>query len=106
VLPSEIDGVDLSAELTRRWPAMDMADRARDPLALASELLGRPIKGAERGGASDASHLAAGAPLMAIDGLGPLGAGSHAPDEHIVAASLGPRAEVAMAITAAVLGAT
>jgi glutamate carboxypeptidase len=106
VLPSEIDGVDLSAELTRRWPAMDMADRARDPLALARELLGRPIKGAERGGASDASHLAAGAPLMAIDGLGPLGAGSHAPDEHIVAASLGPRAEVAMAITAAVLGAT
>jgi glutamate carboxypeptidase len=56
--------------------------------------------------ASDASHLAAGAPEMAIDGLGPLGAGSHAPDEHIVAASLGPRAEVAMAITAAVLGAT
>ncbi|HKJ35205.1 MAG TPA: M20/M25/M40 family metallo-hydrolase [Solirubrobacterales bacterium] len=102
-LPDEIDGVELNAEMTRRWPAMQMAERAAAPLALASELLGRPIVGAERGGASDASHLAAGAPLLAIDGLGPLGGGSHAPDEHVVAESLRTRAEVALALVASVL---
>ena len=104
-LPDEIDGVALGAEMIRRWPAMEMTDEARAPLARAADLLGRPIAGIERGGASDASHLAAGAPLLAIDGLGPLGGGSHAPDEHIVAASLRSRAEVAMALAAAVLGA-
>jgi glutamate carboxypeptidase len=103
-VPDEIDGVALSAEMIRRWPAMYMVDSARAPLDRAADLLGRPIVGVERGGASDASHLAAGAPLLAIDGLGPLGGGSHAPDEHIIAASLGSRAEVALALVAAVLG--
>lgn len=104
-VPEEIDGVALSAEMIRRWPAMDMKDSARPALARATDLLERPVRGIERGGASDASHLAAGAPLLAIDGLGPLGGGSHAPDEHVVAASLRSRAEVALALVAAVLGA-
>ncbi len=103
LVPAELDDVSLEAQMGRRWPAMDMAERAAAPLEFASRLLGRPIHGVERGGASDASHLAAGAPLLAIDGLGPLGAGSHAPDEHIVASSLRTRAEVALALTAAVL---
>lgn len=103
LVPAERDGVALAVEITRRWPAMDMAERAREPLERAGELLGRRIDGVERGGASDASHLAAGAPLLAIDGLGPLGGGSHAPDEHIAADSLLPRSEVALALVAAVL---
>ncbi len=82
---------------------MQMAERAEPLLREASEMLGRPLTGAERGGASDASHLAAGAPLLAIDGLGPLGGGSHAPEEHIVTASLRSRAEVALALVAAAL---
>ena len=102
-VPPELDGVELDATLTRRWPAMQMAERAAPLLAQAGELLGRPIIGKERGGASDASHLAAGAPLLAIDGLGPLGGGSHAPDEHVITASLGTRAEVALALVAAAL---
>lgn len=102
-IPAERDGVVLRGEMTRRWPAMDMLERAAEPLERASELLGRPLVGGERGGASDASHLAAGAPLLAIDGLGPLGAGSHAPEEHLVASSLRSRAEVALALAAAVL---
>lgn len=102
-VPAELDGVSLEAEIIRRWPAMDMLERATPPLARASELLGRPILGAERGGASDASHLAAGAPLLAIDGLGPLGGGSHAPDEHVLGPSLRSRSEVALALVAAVL---
>ncbi len=102
-MPAEVDGVGLAAEMGRRWPAMDMVERSADPLRRASELLGRRLVGAERGGASDASHLAAGAPLLAIDGLGPLGGGSHAPDEHILARSIHSRAEVALALVAAVL---
>lgn len=102
-VPGEIDDVRLEAQLTRRWPAMQMSERAAPHLERASQLLGRPIIGTQRGGASDASHLAAGAPLLAIDGLGPLGAGSHAPEEHIVAASLRTRAEVALALVAALL---
>jgi glutamate carboxypeptidase len=102
-VPPKVDGVSLDAKLTRRWPAMQMAERAEPLLAQASAMLDRPVIGAERGGASDASHLAAGAPLLAIDGLGPLGAGSHAPDEHIVTASLRSRAEVALALVAAAL---
>lgn len=102
-VPAELDGVELEAEIVRRWPAMDMLERAAVPLARASELLGRPIFGAERGGASDASHLASGAQLLAIDGLGPLGGGSHSPEEHVVAASLRSRSEVALALVAAVL---
>ena len=102
-VPPAIDGVELDATLIRRWPAMQMAERAAPLLERAGELLGRPITGKERGGASDASHLAAGAPLLAIDGLGPLGGGSHAPDEHVIAASLERRAEVALALVAAAL---
>jgi len=34
-----------------------------------------------------------------VDGLGPLGGGAHAPHEHVAAASLGPRAEIALALT-------
>ncbi len=102
-MPAEVDGVGLAAEMGRRWPAMDLVERSAEPLRRASELLGRRLVGAERGGASDASHLAAGAPLLAIDGLGPLGGGSHAPDEHILARSIHSRAEVALALVAAVL---
>jgi glutamate carboxypeptidase len=102
-LPAEIDGVELTAELVRSWPGMRMGDRAKPMLERASVLLGREIVGAERGGASDASHLAAGAPLLAIDGLGPLGGGSHAPEEHLLTSSLRSRAEVALAIAATIL---
>ena len=74
-------------------------------LAAAGEGLGRPIAGAQRGGASDASHFAAGIPLT-VDGLGPVGGGAHAPHEYVERASLEPRAAVALALADAVLRAT
>lgn len=104
-VPDELDGVRLRAQLGRRWPAMDMIEASREALERAGEILGRPIAAAERGGASDASYVADGASVLAIDGLGPIGAGSHAPDEHLLAGSLRPRTEVALAIVAAILGA-
>jgi glutamate carboxypeptidase len=55
-----------------------------------------------RGGASDASHLAASIPIT-IDGLGPRGGKAHNPEEFVLEASLRPRAEVALAVLQAVL---
>lgn len=101
-IPSRADGVGLAVERLRLWPGMDMEAAAAPALARASELLGRPVVGAARGGASDASNLAPHLPL-AIDGLGPLGGAAHSPAEHVLVDSLADRAAVALAVTAAVL---
>jgi glutamate carboxypeptidase len=96
------DGVEVTAEIVRRWPGMDTGAVAGPALEDAGALIGRPVVAAERGGASDASHLAAEVPLT-IDGLGPLGGGAHTPQEFVLRESLHGRAEVACAITAAIL---
>jgi glutamate carboxypeptidase len=103
-IPAEHEEVELSAELVRRWPGMDTTERSRPIVTAMSELIGRPVLGGERGGASDASHLAQHVPLT-MDGFGPLGGGAHNPDEFVVAASLRSRAEVALAAAAAILSA-
>ena len=101
-LPREVGGVQLEAELVRRWPGMDARASTRGLLAAGSEHLGRPIVGVERGGASDASHVAPRIPLT-VDGLGPRGGGAHTPEEFVLQASLRSRAEVALALVAALL---
>jgi glutamate carboxypeptidase len=101
-LPADLDGVRLDADLLRRWPGMDARGRTAPLLAAASERLGRPIHGTNRGGASDASYLA---PVIdvTIDGLGPRGGGAHTPLEYVVEPSLRTRAEVALALVDATL---
>lgn len=101
-LPKEIDGVSLRSEFGRLWPGMDHRAQAAPVLERAGALLGRPIVAASRGGASDASHLAPWV-NVAIDGLGPLGGGAHADDEHIDGAALADRSAVALAVATAVL---
>ena len=101
-IPSEVGGAALEAELVRRWPGMDSREATAGLLVRASELLGRPVVGVERGGASDASHVATRLPLT-VDGLGPRGGGAHTPDEFVLRETLRTRAEVALAVTAAVL---
>ncbi len=101
-VPAEVGGVALEAEIVRRWPGMDSRAATAGLLAGATERLGRPVCAGERGGASDASHFAESIPLM-VDGLGPRGGGAHTPEEHVLTASLGERAEVALAIVAAAL---
>ena len=59
-LPSEHEEVRLEPTMVRAWPGLDSRAATADVLAEASERLGRPIVGSERGGASDASHIAAG----------------------------------------------
>ena len=101
-IPADVGGVALDAELIRRWPGMHSEAAVAPVLERASAALGRPVRGVSRGGASDASHFAATIPVT-IDGLGPRGGRAHNPGEYVYADSLGPRAEVAMAVIAAVL---
>jgi glutamate carboxypeptidase len=101
-IPAEVGGAKLHAEYIRLWPAMDAREPTTPLLAAAAERIGRPIVAAGRGGASDASHFAPVIPLT-VDGLGPRGGGAHAPDEYVLASSLRPRAEVALAIADAAL---
>lgn len=102
-LPEEVGGAVLQAEFVRRWPGMDSRESTEATLARATGLLGRPIVGSARGGASDASHFAVHIPIT-IDGLGPHGGGAHTPNEYVELDSIRPRAELALAIAAALLG--
>ncbi len=101
-LPEAVDGVRLESEFLRRWPGMNSRAATAPLLEAAGQLIGRPIHGADRGGASDASYLA---PVIevTVDGLGPRGGGAHTPDEYILESSLRERAEVALALANAVL---
>jgi glutamate carboxypeptidase len=101
-LPAQLDGARLEAQLVRQWPGMDAREATAPLLASAAAALGRPVIGAGRGGASDAAHFAATIPFT-VDGLGPRGGGAHAPHEYVLASSLRPRAEVALAVADAVL---
>jgi glutamate carboxypeptidase len=96
-LPHTSHGARITAELIRSWPGMDSREATAGLLERAGARLGRPIVGAARGGASDASHLAGVIPLT-IDGLGPRGGHAHSPEEFVYAQSLGERLEVAMAL--------
>ena len=101
-IPDEVRGVTLVSELIRRWPGMHSERAVTGVLAEASNALGRPIRPASRGGASDASHFATAIPVT-IDGLGPRGGKAHNPGEFVYEASLTTRAEVALAVLTAVL---
>jgi glutamate carboxypeptidase len=96
------DGVRLDAELIRRWPGMHSEDAVGGLLERAGAALGRPIRPAARGGASDASHVASAIPVT-VDGLGPRGGAAHNPEEFVLEASLASRAEVALAMIHAAL---
>jgi glutamate carboxypeptidase len=102
-VPPEHDEVRLETGLMRSWPAMDSRAATAPLLERASALLGRPIAAGARGGASDASHIAAGGVDIVVDGLGPRGGGAHAPHEFVLTASLRSRAEVALAVALAAL---
>ena len=101
-IAADHDGVRLEAELIRRWPGMHSEEAVGGLLERAGAALGRPIRPAARGGASDASHVAAAIPVT-VDGLGPRGGAAHNPDEFVLEESLASRAEVALAVIDAAL---
>jgi glutamate carboxypeptidase len=101
-VPERVGEVTVKPVMERVWPSMDTRQATEALLQRASDRLGRRIVGVARGGASDASHLASTIPLT-VDGLGPRGGGAHTPQEFVLAASLGERAEVALALAGAAL---
>ncbi len=101
-VPESYEGVRLQAGLLRVWPGMDARIADAPVIERAAAVLGRPLHGHARGGASDASHFAPVIPVT-IDGLGPRGGRAHNPDEFLLARSLRERAEVALAMTLAAL---
>jgi glutamate carboxypeptidase len=101
-IPRDVGGVTLDPQLIRRWPGMHSESAVTGVLDAATIALGRPIRPASRGGASDASHFATAIPVT-IDGLGPRGGKAHNPGEFVLEESLTPRAEVALAVLQAVL---
>jgi glutamate carboxypeptidase len=103
-LPAEVGGARLRARLVRVWPGMDARAATAPLLDRVSALVGRRVVGGARGGASDASHVATALPLT-IAGLGPRGGGAHAAHEYVLESSLRPRAEIALAVAHAILGA-
>ena len=90
-IPPSVDGVELEAELVRRWPGMDTREQVARAAARPGRVAARPAPArvGERGGASDASHLAQHVPLTA-DGLGPRGGKAHHPDEFVLARIAAP----------------
>jgi glutamate carboxypeptidase len=96
-VPAERDEVKLDVRMGRSWPGMDAEAATAELLSDAAQLLGRPLIGVPRGGASDASHFAQAIP-MTVDGLGPRGGGAHTPEEFVSRETLRSRAEVALAI--------
>ena len=102
-VPEEAGGARLEAEIVRLWPGMDSRESTRELLARTEAMLGRAVIPVERGGASDASHIAARIPVT-LDGLGPRGGKAHNPEEYVLAESIRQRAEVALALVAALLG--
>ena len=101
-VPEEVGGARLEAEIVRLWPGMDSRESTRELLERTERCLGRPVIPVERGGASDASHVATRIPVT-LDGLGPRGGQAHNPDEYVLAESLQQRAEVSLALMAALL---
>ncbi|MGW5266823.1 M20 family metallopeptidase [Microbispora sp. NPDC004025] len=62
-----------------------------------------PLPGSAVGGASD-GNLTAGAGCPTLDGLGAVGGGAHADDEHVVVAEMPPRAALLTGLVEAVRG--
>ena len=101
-VPEEVGGARLEAGIVRLWPGMDSRAATRDLLAATERCLGRPVVPVERGGASDASHVSTVVPLT-LDGFGPRGGKAHNPEEFVNAESIRERAEVGLALMAALL---
>ncbi|MBV9214135.1 MAG: M20/M25/M40 family metallo-hydrolase [Actinobacteria bacterium] len=101
-VPAEVGGARLEPDIVRLWPGLDSRAATASLLERATAVLGRPVVGMERGGASDASHVAVRVPIT-VDGLGPRGGGAHNPDEYVLAKSLHTRSEVALAVVASLL---
>jgi glutamate carboxypeptidase len=78
------------------------AGASADLFALANSLAGGTLSSASVGGASD-GNITAGLGIPTLDGLGAVGGGAHADDEHVVVAQLLPRTALLVTLVKTVL---
>ncbi|MFJ2585285.1 M20/M25/M40 family metallo-hydrolase [Streptomyces sp. NPDC087538] len=104
-LPPVLDGASLTfSGGPDRPPLPTSASAGLFELARAhyAELGFGPLRGVAVGGASD-GNLTAGVGTPTLDGLGAVGGGAHADDEHVVVAELPRRAALVARLVAALL---
>lgn len=102
-LPSELSGCELRFEPDFRAPAMEPS---RDTLHLLADLAIQfpDLRVRREVGAGDVSWFAPGLPV-ALDGLGPSGAGDHSREERALIESFSSQLELARAATGRILSA-
>jgi glutamate carboxypeptidase len=101
--PVTVPGTRVVVEGEMHRPPMPRTEAIAGLYATAVEIaddLGLALPEHAVGGGSEA-NLAAGAGAPVLDGLGPVGAGSHALDEHVVIASIAERAALLAGLIAA-----
>ncbi len=93
-LKARHEGAEVRVEGGVIWPPMERTEKTAELFAHAKELaaeIGFELKEGLAGGASDGCLCASvGAPTL--DGLGAVGGGAHATDEHVVVSSIPKRA--------------
>jgi glutamate carboxypeptidase len=101
-----LDGARLEVTGGANRPPLDSAASAAlfaRAAALAVALGLPPLTGAAVGGGSD-GNLTAGVGTPTLDGLGAVGGGAHADDEHVLIAELPRRAALLAALIADLIG--
>lgn len=93
-LPTTVAGTTIEVETIGRRPPLpaSASERLFAQAQQAAAKLGLPsLRGIAVGGASD-GNLTAGVGIPTLDGLGAVGGGAHADDEHILIAEMPARA--------------
>jgi glutamate carboxypeptidase len=106
-LAPAVDGTSLHLERTSRVPPMPRAISAElyaSAQRLAAELGLPPLAEASVGGGSD-GNFTASLGIPTLDGLGAVGGGAHAEDEHIVVSKMPERAALVAALVTRLLAA-
>jgi|SRR5579875_2053156 len=105
-LTPRLPGATVSVSAGPACPPMEPARSAAlfaRAVRLAERLGLPPLRGAAVGGASDGNRTA-GVGTPTLDGLGAVGGGAHADDEHVVLAAIPGRAALLAALVAELLG--
>jgi glutamate carboxypeptidase len=106
-LPSYVQGTVLEVRGGANRPPLESSASAalfQEAQAVAAHLGMAPLLGAAVGGASD-GNFTAGLGVPTLDGLGAVGGGAHADDEHVVVAELEPRTRLLAGLITRILDA-
>lgn len=95
-----VDGIDITQHGGITRPPKELNDRYRtllDAVSAAGHALGMDVAWRDTGGVCDGNNLA-GAGLVNVDNLGPIGGDLHRPTEYLEVASIAARAKLGTAL--------